>query len=221
MANKKISALTSGNPAQNGDLIPIDRSGANFKVTAQSLAALAGGSVPAGLNVFNLPGDSPSGGGGFTPASTAFVGGGTAFLYFTGRGLNQPATQARITLNVTGASIVIAAINIAKVAQGTGTWSVVSPVNISFGSNFAPTLATGVHTSDTFAMTFDTTHDYVIRLYSVGGGVLSFLQSGNGNTMPGGSYFNVSGDQTGADPVVLTGGNTYGNESWITNFLSA
>lgn len=41
MANTKISALTSGNPAQSGDLLPIDRSGSNFSVTAGSIAALA------------------------------------------------------------------------------------------------------------------------------------------------------------------------------------
>jgi hypothetical protein len=40
MANTKISALTSGNPAQAGDVIPIDRTGANFSITAGSIAAL-------------------------------------------------------------------------------------------------------------------------------------------------------------------------------------
>lgn len=40
--NTKISALTNGNPALSGDLIPIDRSGANFSITAGSIAALAG-----------------------------------------------------------------------------------------------------------------------------------------------------------------------------------
>ncbi len=44
MANTKISALTSGGAAQNGDLLPIDRSGANFSLTAQSIVALA--SIP-------------------------------------------------------------------------------------------------------------------------------------------------------------------------------
>lgn len=43
MADVKISALTSGNPAQSGDEIPIARSGANYKVTAASIAALGGG----------------------------------------------------------------------------------------------------------------------------------------------------------------------------------
>ena len=40
MANTKISALTSGNPAQSGDLLPIDRSGVNYSITAGSIAAL-------------------------------------------------------------------------------------------------------------------------------------------------------------------------------------
>lgn len=44
MASQKISQLTNGNPAQTGDLIPIDRAGANFSVSAASVAALAGGS---------------------------------------------------------------------------------------------------------------------------------------------------------------------------------
>lgn len=38
----KISQLTSGNPAQAGDLIPIDRAGSNFSLTAGAIAALAG-----------------------------------------------------------------------------------------------------------------------------------------------------------------------------------
>src|SRR5208282_3826475 len=45
MANLKISQLTAGNPAQSGDLLPIDRSGANFSITAGSIAALASGGV--------------------------------------------------------------------------------------------------------------------------------------------------------------------------------
>jgi hypothetical protein len=40
MSNKKISELVDGNPAQSGDLLPIDRSGSNFSVTAGSVAAL-------------------------------------------------------------------------------------------------------------------------------------------------------------------------------------
>lgn len=45
MGDQKISALTNGNPAQSGDLLPIDRSGANFAVSAGSIASLASPSV--------------------------------------------------------------------------------------------------------------------------------------------------------------------------------
>jgi hypothetical protein len=45
MANLKISQLTAGNPAQSGDLIPIDRSGSNFAVSASSIAQLAEGAL--------------------------------------------------------------------------------------------------------------------------------------------------------------------------------
>ena len=40
--NLKISQLTAGNPAQAGDIVPIDRAGANYGITAGSIAALAG-----------------------------------------------------------------------------------------------------------------------------------------------------------------------------------
>jgi len=45
MANTKISALTNGNPAQSGDLIPIARAGSNFSITAGSVTALATKSI--------------------------------------------------------------------------------------------------------------------------------------------------------------------------------
>jgi len=55
MSNLKISQLTSGSPAQGGDLLPIDRSGSNFSLTGTNVAALtsitsavsAGGILPA------------------------------------------------------------------------------------------------------------------------------------------------------------------------------
>jgi hypothetical protein len=45
MSNTKISALTAGGAAQTNDLLPIDRSGANFSLTAQSIASLATSSL--------------------------------------------------------------------------------------------------------------------------------------------------------------------------------
>jgi len=51
VADTKISALTSGNPAQSGDEIPIARAGANYKITAGSIASLATVS-PAGSDTY-------------------------------------------------------------------------------------------------------------------------------------------------------------------------
>lgn len=78
--DQKISALTNGNPAQSGDLLPIDRSGANFAVTAGSVAALAQGGVsqrtarvPRSLKV--QPNSSAMSGGGVTFGSQPTGGG--------------------------------------------------------------------------------------------------------------------------------------------------
>lgn len=46
----KVSQLTSGNPAQAGDLIPVDRAGSNFSLTAGAVAALASSAT---LNTVN------------------------------------------------------------------------------------------------------------------------------------------------------------------------
>lgn len=43
MSTIKISALPSGNPAQSGDEIPVARGGTSYKITAGSIADLAGG----------------------------------------------------------------------------------------------------------------------------------------------------------------------------------
>jgi hypothetical protein len=62
MADVKISGLTSGNPAQSGDEIPIARSGANYKVTAGSIAALAGGGTTTYAATFDNSGSGATSG---------------------------------------------------------------------------------------------------------------------------------------------------------------
>lgn len=217
MASEKISQLTNGNPAQTTDQIPVNRGGANFRVTAASVASLASASVPAGLNLFGLPFVSP--GGGFTAPGSALIGNnGTSFVCLTGRGLMQNANSAKIELELISSTFAVNAINIAKVDPD--TWAVISTTPISFGSSFSPTLVAGYNVSDAFSMAFDPHFDYIIRLYSTTSGVAVFLQNGTGS-MPGGSYLSISGDHTADSPVVLTGGNGYAGESWITNILSA
>lgn len=60
MANKKISGLTSGNPAVTGDELPIARSGANFKVTAGSVAAINNPMTTAGDIVYGGASGAPT-----------------------------------------------------------------------------------------------------------------------------------------------------------------
>jgi len=80
MPDTKISALTAGDPAQGTDQIPIARAGANFKVTAASIAAL-----------------SPAG----TVTSVA-ASGGTTGLTFTGSPITASGT---LTLGGTLAAV--------------------------------------------------------------------------------------------------------------------
>src|ERR1035437_5372760 len=55
MANTKISALTNGNPALSTDIIPIDRAGANFSLTAGSIPALVVNITGTAANLSGTP----------------------------------------------------------------------------------------------------------------------------------------------------------------------
>lgn len=59
MANTKISALASGNPALSSDIIPIDRAGTNVSLTAGSIAALANPSIATAGQGYFIPGGFP------------------------------------------------------------------------------------------------------------------------------------------------------------------
>lgn len=66
MADQKISQLTPAVAAQNTDQIPVNRSGANFSVTAAQIAALAS----AGSGITQLTGDVTAGPGTGSQAAT-------------------------------------------------------------------------------------------------------------------------------------------------------
>ena len=79
MADLKISQLTSGNPAQTNDEIPIARSGANFKITAGSISALPPTTASANQVIYvNAAGTSLDGDANFTFDGTNAVLGGTS-----------------------------------------------------------------------------------------------------------------------------------------------
>ncbi len=76
MANTKISQLSSGDPAQSGDLLPIDRSGSNFSLTARAIADLASGGpyATSGTGYFIGPGVPPGNIANTTAAPLVTVG---------------------------------------------------------------------------------------------------------------------------------------------------
>lgn len=91
MADLKISQLTSGNPAQTGDEIPIARSGANFKLTAGSIAALPPTTATANQVVY------------VNSAGTSLVG--SANFTFDGTNTTVGGTSTATRFNPTGSSI--------------------------------------------------------------------------------------------------------------------
>ena len=114
MANEKISQLTNGNPAQSGDLIPIDRTGANFSISAGSIAALASSS---GVTSVSL--GAPT---GFTITGSPVTSSGTlAFVMPTGWATGAlllgtgAASVASLGIGSTG--------NVLTVSGGTAIWA--------------------------------------------------------------------------------------------------
>lgn len=101
MSNLKISQLTPGNPAQGGDSIPIARGGANYFVTAASIAALGGGGGGNGVTLVDneTPGGSVDGTNvTFTLVETPLIG--TVNLYWNGlRVEGFSVTGSTLTLN--------------------------------------------------------------------------------------------------------------------------
>jgi lysophospholipase L1-like esterase len=142
MANTKISALTNGNPAQSGDLIPIARSGANFSVTAASIAAQlpnstdpSNGLLPSGLTQVNAFGDSITSGQGLQGGIPSMQAWGNVFakalgLPVTNKGLagadfsTVVGEAYQILPALTSASVSILGSN--DVASGTNVATVIS-----------------------------------------------------------------------------------------------
>ncbi len=70
MSNTKISALTSGNPAQSSDQLPINRGGSNFSITAGSIASLSPTASGTLNTVAKFTGSSSLGNSGITDDGT-------------------------------------------------------------------------------------------------------------------------------------------------------
>lgn len=114
MPDTKISALTAGNPALGTDQIPVARSGANFQVTAASIAALspAGTVTSVGLSGGGT-GLSVSGTNPITSSGTLTLGG-TLAAGSGGTGTSSTPSNGQLLIG-TGSGY-----NVANLTAGTG-----------------------------------------------------------------------------------------------------
>lgn len=150
MADTKISALAAGIPAQATDVIPIERAGANYSLTAQQLSAFVG------MNVADIPWNNYNHGtssnlatSGYTYCQAMFAASIRAF----------PASW-KVTINVsTLLSAAIGEMCVIRTLKDSLTTVDVTP--ITFGGSATPTFGTtGTKTSDAINLQIDAAHDY-------------------------------------------------------------
>jgi hypothetical protein len=147
MPDTKISALTAGDPAVSTDAIPIARGGANFQITASSVASLinraasiTASATPVVLTVSSAPQSFVSGSGGqviqLPNATTLTVG--TAFRF------DNNQSSGAITVNNNSGTLVVSVpsggfVVVTLLTNGTaaGTWDRhdLAPSNVSWSTN--------------------------------------------------------------------------------------
>lgn len=147
MPDTKISALTAGDPALSTDAIPIARSGANFQLTAASVAnlvnrtaSITASGTPVVLTVASAPQNFVSGSGGqviqLPNATTLTVG--TAFRF------DNNQSSGAITVNNNSGTLVVSVpsggfVVVTLLTNGTsaGTWDRhdLAPANVSWSTN--------------------------------------------------------------------------------------
>ena len=114
MANTKISALTSGSPAQASDVLPVARSGSNYKLAVSDLstAALAN-SIPVASDLNGIHNFSEQ---SLTPGGNA----GT-YYYIAPSALTMPATYKT---GIAAGTVMRWYIRMSKSAAGTGAFNI-------------------------------------------------------------------------------------------------
>ncbi len=104
MADVKISQLVDGAPAQDGDQIPVNRSGSNYRITAGDIVDLVTDGLTVSKPVFtDANGDFTS--TGTVPVNQGGTGATTASDARTNLGLGSIATQSASSVAITGGSI--------------------------------------------------------------------------------------------------------------------
>lgn len=196
MPDLKISQLVDGDPAQSADLVPIARSGANFSVTAGSIASLG-----AGANI--VPGNLFGGVEGGTHQNK------TLFVLIAGS-LLRPTSAFKLIMNCCqqasfpGHNVVIGQMAILTTAKAKNTVLVSTPILI--GGNGTPTIPVPpgsdqnnpqVIVSDTINLALDNDHDYYIAFFFTSASDNGFWDMSNcpASQMP--SFFSGTGNHVG------------------------
>lgn len=183
MANQKISALSSGNPAASSDELVIARSGANYKVTAASLAALR---LPAGSTTqvqYNLSGAlAGSANMTFSGATLTLGVAGTAAGALALRGstsgtatLQTPAVAGTVTLTLPAVTDTLAVLG---ANSFTASQTLADAANIVVGSSTGTKIATATTQKLGF---YNSTP--VAQQATTGTGATGFTAGGPSNTV--------------------------------------
>lgn len=115
MPDLKISQLTDGNPAQSNDQIPINRGGANFRITAGSISNLGVEQSDVGTNPNQIPLNQYLGTMAFQDAAAINVGkiranglGGVGYALGAGSAVTQATSRTTgVTINAPCGSITL------------------------------------------------------------------------------------------------------------------
>lgn len=187
----------------------------NLHTVAPSPVIAAGQNIVLGRNC------ATAAQGGQGASTSTFLGGGTAYWVLSGRSLVILPGKFTITMNVSSGTPQILHMNITKVVMDSAGTVVGSPVPISFGGDFTPTLATGLNTSDTITFTFDATHDYYFRMFTNGSGDFYLADVVTAAAFDPFSYSNSADatDHTADTPI--TCGTTISTGTPFFHFLSA
>ena len=179
-----------------------------------TLAAVAS----SGQNVVDIPWVYPSviAGGSQTEVSS------TGVVMFPASSISVFASHWKITIDVLSASIAFDDFSVARTLPG--SLNVIDWTPVTFGGTNGPTLAAGMHTSDSINLQIDAAHDYYFMCHEPTGsaGANRLVSTDYSGTYPGGTMGNGTVDQIGVSPIqnpLFTG--VLNSGMWIVSWQAA